>query len=137
MDVEEAWNDGLMEPSPAELGDGAAALSPPIAPLDFSEVDVAGIAARLKAIAHPVRLRMIAFMLTKPGDAACTCELAPAVRLSEPTISHHLKTLEKAGLVSRERRGMNVYYSVELAEWRALVAYIDVGELSPERAVQA
>lgn len=82
--------------------------------------DAVRLAVRLKALADPARLRLIAFMLNQPNFEACTCDLAPAVGLSEPTVSHHLKTLEKAGLVSKERRGMNVLYSVETPAIRAL-----------------
>ena len=91
---------------------------------DFPLDDAVRLAVRLKALADPARLRLIAFMLNQPNQEACTCDLAPAVGLSEPTVSHHLKTLEKAGLVSKERRGMNVHYAVESTAIRALGAAI-------------
>lgn len=91
-------------------------------PLD----DAVRLAVRLKALADPARLRLIAFMLNQPNHEACTCDLAPAVGLSEPTVSHHLKTLEKAGLVSKERRGMNVHYAVESQAIRALCVAINL-----------
>ncbi|WES64117.1 metalloregulator ArsR/SmtB family transcription factor [Microbacter sp. GSS18] len=87
---------------------------------DFPEADAVRLAVRLKALADPVRLRVIAFMLGRPALEACTCELAPVLGLSEPTVSHHLKTLERAGLVSKERRGMSVYYAAEPDALRAL-----------------
>ncbi len=90
--------------------------STPHFPMD----DAVRLAVRLKALADPARLRLIAFMFNQPNQEACTCEMAPAVGLSEPTVSHHLKTLEKAGLVSKERRGMNVHYAVESTAIRAL-----------------
>ena len=93
---------------------------------NFPLEDAIRLAGRLKALADPVRLRLIAFMLSKPDHEACTCDLAPAVGLSEPTVSHHLKTLEKAGLVSKERRGMNVHYAVDSAAIRALGAAIQL-----------
>lgn len=74
--------------------------------------DAVALAVRLKALADPVRLQLIAYMLDQPDQEACTCDLAPLVGLSDPTVSHHLKTLESAGLVSKERRGMSVYYQV-------------------------
>jgi DNA-binding transcriptional ArsR family regulator len=52
--------------------------------------------------------------------------LAPAVNLSEPTVSHHLKQLLDVGLVSKERRGMNVYYRLEPEAVRAIARVIDV-----------
>lgn len=86
----------------------------------FPEDDAVRLAVRLKAIADPTRLRLIAHMLGQPDLEACTCELAPVVDLGEPTVSHHLKTLEKAGLVSKERRGMNVHYAIQIDALRAL-----------------
>jgi len=93
---------------------------------DFPLDDAVRLAVRLKALADPARLRLIAFMLSKPNQEACTCDLAPAIGLSEPTVSHHLKTLEKAGLVSKERRGMNVHYAVQSKAIRALGVAIHV-----------
>ncbi len=78
----------------------------------LSEADALDLALRLKALADPVRLRLVAFMLDQPSTEACTCDLAPYVGLSDPTVSHHLKRLEAAGIVTKERRGMNVFYRV-------------------------
>jgi ArsR family transcriptional regulator, arsenate/arsenite/antimonite-responsive transcriptional repressor len=78
----------------------------------ISEDDAVALAVRLKALADPVRLRLLGYMLDQPDQEACTCELAPFVGLSDPTVSHHLKTLERAGLVTKERRGMSVHYRV-------------------------
>lgn len=74
--------------------------------------DAVALASRLKALADPIRLQLLAYVIEQPAQEACTCELAPLVNLSDPTVSHHLKTLEGAGLVIKERRGMNVYYQV-------------------------
>lgn len=78
----------------------------------LTEEDAIGLAVRLKALADPVRLRLLVYMLDQPDQEACTCDLAPHVGLSDPTVSHHLKTLESAGLVTKERRGMSVHYQV-------------------------
>ncbi|MBK9739848.1 MAG: winged helix-turn-helix transcriptional regulator [Actinobacteria bacterium] len=92
-----------------------------ISPIDFtplgatsslSEADAVALAVRLKALADPTRLRLLVYILDQPDQDACTCELAPFVGLSEPTVSHHFKTLEGAGLVAKERRGMSVHYRV-------------------------
>jgi ArsR family transcriptional regulator len=99
--------------------------STPIFPAD----DAVRLAIRLKALADPTRLQLIAFMLSQPGREACTCDLAPVVGLTESTVSHHLKTLEKAGLVTKERRGMNVHYAVESVALRALGRAIHLDEL--------
>ena len=98
---------------------------------DFPLEDAVRLAIRLKALADPTRLRLIAFMLSQPGREACTCDLAPVVGLSEPTVSHHLKTLEKAGLVSKERRGMSVHYAVETNAIRAMGVAIQLDLVDP------
>ncbi len=50
--------------------------------------------------------------MDQPDQEDSTVRMAPVVSLSEPTVSHHLKTLEAAGILTKERRGMSVYYSV-------------------------
>lgn len=75
-----------------------------------SAADALALAQRLKALGDPTRVQLISLLMTQPSHEACTCELAPVVKLSEPTVSHHLKQLLDAGLVTKERRGLNVYY---------------------------
>ncbi len=59
------------------------------------------LAARLKAVADPARLRLIRIMAASDG-IACECELAGPMRLSQPTLSYHLRVLRQAGLVERD-----------------------------------
>ena len=73
---------------------------------------IQSLATRLKAIADPVRLQLLTYLLNQPDLESCTCILAPVVKLSEPTVSHHLKKLEASGILTKERRGMSVYYRV-------------------------
>jgi ArsR family transcriptional regulator len=68
------------------------------------------IAPLLKALADPVRLRLMSLVASHEGGEACICDLNPAFDLSQPTISHHLKVLHEAGLLEREKRGVWVYY---------------------------
>jgi ArsR family transcriptional regulator len=75
-----------------------------------AHADIEQLADRLKALADPVRLRLVGSLMAEPSRELCTCDLAPLVGLSEPTVSHHLKRLADAGLVEKERRGVNVYY---------------------------
>lgn len=88
--------------------------------------DALAIAQRLKALADPTRIQLVSLLLSSPGGAACTCELAPAVELSEPTVSHHLKQLLDAGLVSKQRQGANVYYRLVPESLRAVARVLDV-----------
>ena len=81
-------------------------------PISISEVEAVALAIRLKALADPARLRLLSYILDQSTQEACTCDLAPFVGLTDATVSHHLKKLEAAGLVTKERRGMNVHYRV-------------------------
>lgn len=67
-------------------------------------------AAGFRALADPVRLRLLSMIVGRSGGEVCVCELTPAFELSQPTISHHLKVLREAGLIDCERRGTWVYY---------------------------
>ena len=67
----------------------------------------------LKALADPVRLRLLSLVAAHPGGEACACDLQDAFDLSQPTISHHLKVLVEAGLLTREKRGVWVHHRVE------------------------
>ena len=71
--------------------------------------DLAGI---FKALADPGRLRLLNFIAAQPGAEACVCYLTEPIGLSQPTVSHHLKVLNAAGLLQREKRGAWVYYRV-------------------------
>ena len=84
------------------------------------------VAPLLKALADPVRLRLMSLMASHPGGEACVCDLAGAFDLSQPTISHHLKVLHEAGLLDRDKRGVWVYYRARtqaLASLGALIGY--------------
>lgn len=74
--------------------------------------DATGLAVRLKALADPTRLQMIGYLLDRSGQEATTGGLARHVGVSDPTASHHLKTLEAAGLLTKERHGMSVHHHV-------------------------
>jgi ArsR family transcriptional regulator len=73
----------------------------------------AGELSRLfKAMGDPVRLRLLSLIASHAGGEACVCDLSGVFELSGPTISHHLKVLREAGLISGERRGTWIYYRV-------------------------
>jgi ArsR family transcriptional regulator, arsenate/arsenite/antimonite-responsive transcriptional repressor len=69
------------------------------------------VAPMLKALADPVRLRLMSLIASQVNGEACVCDLTGAFDLSQPTISHHLKVLHDIGLLDREKRGVWVYYS--------------------------
>lgn len=70
------------------------------------------IASLLKALADPVRLRLLSLVAAHADGEACVCDLNDAFDLSQPTISHHLKVLHEIGLLNRSKRGVWVYYRV-------------------------
>ncbi len=79
----------------------------------LSADETAELARVFKAIADPVRLRLLSLIASHAGGEACVCDLTGAFALTGPTISHHLKVLREAGLVSSERRGTWIYYRVQ------------------------
>ena len=95
----------------------------PVGASPMSEDAAVEVALRLKALADPARLRLLSLLLTH--DEVCTCDLAPAVGLTDATVSHHLGQLKKAGLIEGERRGMNVYYRARREALGALVRVLD------------
>ena len=65
----------------------------------------------LQALADPVRLSIIR-QIAACDDAVCACDFVECCTVSQPTISHHLKVLREAGVVSSERQGTNIIYSL-------------------------
>jgi len=84
----------------------------PITSAPLSQADAAELAVPLKAVADPVRLRLLSMIASAAEGEVCVCDLAGAFDLTAPTISHHLKVLRTAGLIDCERRGTWVYYRV-------------------------
>lgn len=84
----------------------------PLVAAPLTEETAERIAPLLKAIADPVRLRLLSLVAAHEGGEACVCDLNDAFELSQPTISHHLKVLHDAGLLDRSKRGVWVYYAV-------------------------
>ncbi len=103
----------------------AVACCPPLSSQPLSQAQADQIAPLLKALADPVRLRLMSLVASHPGGEACVCDLNDAFDLSQPTISHHLKVLHDAGLLDRDKRGVWVYYRARteaLASVAALIA---------------
>ncbi len=83
---------------------------PPLSQEPMSAEQARRVAPLLKALADPVRLRLMSLVASHPGGEACVCDLAGAFDLSQPTISHHLKVRHETGLLDRDKRGVWVYY---------------------------
>jgi ArsR family transcriptional regulator len=102
----------------------AVACCSPLASQPLTAKQAAEIAPLLKALADPVRLRLLSLVASHEGGEACVCDLNDAFELSQPTVSHHLKVLHEVGLVDREKRGVWVYYRVRRDALASLAAMI-------------
>ena len=78
----------------------------------FDEAQSELIAAALAALADTIRLRLLSHVAAAQGDEVCACDLGAVVDRSQPTISHHMKILFDAGLITREKRGLWVWYRI-------------------------
>lgn len=99
----------------------------PLVAAPLSEETAKRIAPLLKAIADPVRLRLLSLVAAHANGEACVCDLNDAFDLSQPTISHHLKVLHESGLLDRSKRGVWVYYRVRREALTDLGALIGGG----------
>jgi ArsR family transcriptional regulator, arsenate/arsenite/antimonite-responsive transcriptional repressor len=87
----------------------------------------AELARILKALADPTRLRLVSMVAAHEGGEACVCDLTDPLRLTQPTISHHLKVLVDAGILTRDKRGKWAYYALVPSALDALSAILSTG----------
>lgn len=102
----------------------------PVAPLVAESLSMAAaveMAARFKALSDPVRLQLLSSVASHAGGEACVCDIAAGVEVSQPTVSHHLKVLRDAGLLTSQRRASWVYYAVVPEALEALSGLLSVG----------
>lgn len=121
-------------PTVATLTDLAACCEPLAVGVPDDE-ESARLAAAFRALGDPVRLRLLGLLMAAPDGEVCACDLALPLDRSQPTVSHHLKVLREAGLVSATRRGTNIFYAArtdQLAALRGLLAP-DQGQPRPAR----
>ncbi|MGB8404396.1 MAG: Rv2640c family ArsR-like transcriptional regulator [Mycobacterium sp.] len=97
----------------------------PVAAGPMSNADALEIALRLKALADPVRVMIVSYLFSSLGGEQISGDLAVVLDLAESTVSHHLGQLRKAGIVTSERRGMNVFHRVRPDALQALCAALD------------
>ena len=102
-----------------------AATCPPLLQSALDADDADRLAAALRVIADPARLRLLSLIQAQPDHEACVCNLTEPLELSQGTVSHHLLVLREAGLVERDQRGSWAYFRVvpeTLAAIRSLLA---------------
>jgi ArsR family transcriptional regulator len=84
----------------------------PLTQTPLSADQATQLARTLKAIADPARLRLLSLIADQPDGEMCVCDLTEPLGLAQPTVSHHLKVLTDAGLLSRDKRGTWAYYAI-------------------------
>ncbi|MCW2695821.1 MAG: Transcriptional regulator, ArsR family [Modestobacter sp.] len=95
----------------------------PLTGSSLSAEEAEQVVPLLKALADPVRLRLVSLIASSATGEACVCDLNEAFDQTQATISHHLKVLHSAGVLDREKRGVWVYYAVRA---QALAAVADL-----------
>jgi ArsR family transcriptional regulator len=90
------------------IGDTCA----PITREPITDSGAAQLSVVLKALADPVRLRLLSMIAAHEGREACVCDLTEPLGLTQPTVSHHLKVLMDAGFLTRSKRGTWAYYAL-------------------------
>lgn len=92
----------------------------PASPAPVNTEEIGRLAADLKALADPTRLGLLRLIASHPDATACICDLTGPLGVSQPTVSHHMKILAEAGLVTRRQHGRWVHYSVKVDALRCL-----------------
>jgi ArsR family transcriptional regulator len=100
---------------PLTVKSAACCIGDTCAPLTREPITTTGAAdlsVLLKALADPVRLRLVSMIAAHDGGEACVCDLTEPLGLTQPTVSHHLKVLLDAGYLTRTKRGTWAYYTL-------------------------
>jgi ArsR family transcriptional regulator, arsenate/arsenite/antimonite-responsive transcriptional repressor len=88
----------------------------------LDETGAAELARVLKALADPVRLRLVSLIADAPTGEICACDLPALLDRSQPTVSHHLSQLVRAGLIDREQRGKWAWFRLRAERLAAVRA---------------
>ena len=99
----------------------------PLATASLSDEEADATATLFRALSDPTRVKIVN-LLARSDEPVCVCEFVPAVQLSQPTVSHHLKKLTEAGLLEREERGKWAYYSLSGEAVERLASLVEFKE---------
>ena len=113
------------------ISDAGLACCTPLTGTPMSARQADQVAPLLKALADPVRLRLVSLIAASAGGEACVCDLNAAFDLTQATISHHLKVLHSAGVLDRDKRGVWVYYAVRPEALTSVATLFDTAALTP------
>lgn len=106
--------------------------TPVMAPV-LRDEEAEAIARALKAVAEPMRIKILHRLASAAPDGVCVCDLVEPLGLTQPTVSHHLRILLDAGLVDRRQQGPFSYYAVREAELDRLSRLLAVPAQSERR----
>jgi ArsR family transcriptional regulator len=95
---------------------------PPVTRAALGARDARDLATCLKVLADPTRLRLLSLVAAHRGGEACVCTLVAPVGLSQPTVTHHLQRLHRAGFLDRAKRGIWVWYRIRPQALAAVTA---------------
>jgi ArsR family transcriptional regulator, arsenate/arsenite/antimonite-responsive transcriptional repressor len=114
------------------ITDGLAACCAPVTGGALEAAAAERLAHVFKALSDPTRVRLLSLIAAADGGEACICDLTGPVALSQPTVSHHMKQLADAGLVTREQRGRWAYYRVVNDALRAVAQAVEPRTETPQ-----
>lgn len=96
------------------------------------------LAGVLKAVADPARLQLLSLISASPTGERCACDLTDPLGLAQPTVSHHLKVLAEAGLITREQRGTWAWFRLVPERFAELAhVFTELAGATPGRAEEA
>jgi len=101
----------------------------PLSAETISDEEAEATAALFKALGDPARVKIVNLLARSGGQPVCACEFEPALGLSQPTVSHHLKKLTDAGLLDREQRGKWAYFSINPEAMAQVAGLVDLEEV--------
>jgi ArsR family transcriptional regulator, arsenate/arsenite/antimonite-responsive transcriptional repressor len=107
----------------ASSADRVEGCCPPRPPGQAERDRALAVSATAKALADPVRVQILQLLREADGEV-CQCELQPLFAISQPTLSHHLKKLQGAGLIDVDRRGKWAYYAIDEDALEVLRAWV-------------
>jgi ArsR family transcriptional regulator len=102
------------------LADDVGACCSPLTGGALDDAQAERLALMFKALGDPTRVKLVSLIAATETGEACICDLTEPVGLTQPTVSHHMKLLAEAGLVTREQRGKWAYYRVDTDTLRAV-----------------
>ncbi len=114
----------LATPSPVPATDASCCS---LTARELTAAEAESAAFGFKALSDPTRLRLLSQVAAQDCATVCACDLGATLGISQPTVSHHMKKLVEAGLVTREQRGRWAHYAVVPEAFALLREVIRVG----------